>query len=272
MHIVGALVRRGLRDCALAHAAAHLLDGIILVFFHPPLQPIEHAANMAGPMRQERRRHHRHVRTGHQRLEHIFVRVHAAGHREVGLDRLVEYGDPAQAQAQLVRIAQLQVRHDSQIFQVDVRLVEAVEQHERICAGASQAVRHVREGREVRAKFDRDRDAHAGLDVTQQVEIGLLDLFAGRIRIGRDIVYVQFERVRACLFDLLSESSPAARREAVQTRNHGNANRGLHPANVLQIAIGPMIVVAQVREVCAPPALTPPPESKEKIQPRAPRR
>ncbi len=64
--------------------------------------------------------------------------VHAAGERQVGLDAAVQHRHPVQPQQQLVRVAQDQVGHHFQRFQVEIRLVEAVEQHQRVGAGLVQ--------------------------------------------------------------------------------------------------------------------------------------
>ena len=66
------------------------------------------------------------------------ARVHAAGEGEVGLDVAVEHGDPVQAQQQLVGVAEDQVGNHFQRFQVEIRLVEAVEEHQAIGAGRVQ--------------------------------------------------------------------------------------------------------------------------------------
>ncbi len=54
-------------------------------------------------------------------------------------DPAVEDRDPAQRQAQVVRVAQRQARHNLQHLQVQVRLVEAVEQHQAVGAGLDEA-------------------------------------------------------------------------------------------------------------------------------------
>ena len=61
-------------------------------------------------------------------------------------------------------------------FQVDVRLVEAVEQHQAVGAGLVEALGHVGEVGEERAELHRHRDGDRGLHRLEDVEVGLLDL------------------------------------------------------------------------------------------------
>ena len=68
-------------------------------------------------------------------LEHILGGMHAAGQREVSMDLAVQDGDPAQRQTQLGGGAQIKAVDDFQLFQVEVGLVEAVEEHQPIGAG-----------------------------------------------------------------------------------------------------------------------------------------
>ena len=86
-------------------------------------------------------------------LQHVGRRVDAAGHGQVGLDPAVEDGDPVQAQQQFVRRAQAQGRPDLQQAQVEVRLVEAVEQHQGVGPRLAQPPGERRRGAEERARF-----------------------------------------------------------------------------------------------------------------------
>ena len=60
-------------------------------------------------------------------------------------------------------------------LQVDVRLLEAVEQHQAVGAGQIQSPRQRREIGEIRAQLDRDRNAHGALDGAQDVHEFVLD-------------------------------------------------------------------------------------------------
>ncbi len=90
------------------------------------------------------------------RLQHVGGIVHAAGDGDVGLDLVIEDRDPVQAQAQLVRAAEDQVRHDLQLLEVEVGLIEAVEDHEAVGAGFVQCVGKVRQRGEVGPELDGD--------------------------------------------------------------------------------------------------------------------
>ena len=79
-------------------------------------------------------------------FEHVFGCMHAAGQGKIGLDAPVQDGDPTQGQAQLVGVAQHQVGDDFQLFQVEIGLVKAVEQHQAVCAGLGQSPGEVRQG------------------------------------------------------------------------------------------------------------------------------
>ena len=65
--------------------------------------------------------------------------VHAPGDGEIGPDVTVEDGDPVQPHQQLVRARQREVRHDLEVLQIEVRQVEAVEQHQRVGARPVEA-------------------------------------------------------------------------------------------------------------------------------------
>ena len=66
------------------------------------------------------------------------ARVHAAGEGEVGLDVAVDHRDPVQAEQQFVGVAEDQVGHHFQGFEIEIRLIEAVEEHQAIGAGRIQ--------------------------------------------------------------------------------------------------------------------------------------
>ena len=89
------------------------------------------------------------------------------------------------------------MRDDLEIVQIEVRLVEAVEQHQRVGAGLVEAARDVGGGAEDMAELDRDRDADARLDLPHQVHVLLLHVLAGHVRVGGDVVDVQLQRIGA---------------------------------------------------------------------------
>ena len=101
------------------------------------------------------------LRAGHHGLDHVGGAVDAAGERQVGLDVAVQHRDPVQPQQQLVRIAEDQVGHHFQRFQIEIRLVEAVEQHQAVGAGGIQlACAMLASELKYGPSFTADRDAH----------------------------------------------------------------------------------------------------------------
>ena len=59
----------------------------------------------------------------------------AARDGQVGGDVSIEDSDPVQARQQLRRSAQVQTRRDFQAFQIKIRLLEALEEQERVRPG-----------------------------------------------------------------------------------------------------------------------------------------
>ncbi len=107
-------------------------------------------------------------------------------------------------------LAQLEPRHDLERLEVEVRLVEAVEQHQAVGAGGDGRRREVRERRVERAELDRQRDRDRRADRGDQLQVGRLDLGRGPARVGGDVVQVQLERVGAGVLDPAGVADPAA--------------------------------------------------------------
>ncbi len=89
--------------------------------------------------------------------------VHTAGDRQVRLNLPVKNRHPVEAQQQFVRRAQDEVGNDFQVFQVEIRLIEAIEQNQRIRAGLIQAPGRVGQRAEVGADFYGHGNVNAGL-------------------------------------------------------------------------------------------------------------
>ena len=83
----------------------------------------------------------------------------------------------------------------------------------------------VRQRAEERAEPYGHRDADAALHLGDDVQIDLLDLCAGEVRIGRQVVDVQLQRVRASLLDVRRVLRSATRGVAVQATNDGDRQR-----------------------------------------------
>ena len=89
-------------------------------------------------MLEQRGGHHGDLGARHHRLQHVLRGVDAAGDRQVGPDVAVEDRDPVQAQEQLVAGSTGSAWRHLQLVEVEVRLVEAVEEHQPVRAGVVQ--------------------------------------------------------------------------------------------------------------------------------------
>ena len=96
-------------------------------------------------------------------------------------------------------------------LEVDVGLVEAVEQHQRVRA-AGPASRHVGHRAEERAELDRDGDASPCRFTAAGCRRSAPRPPAADGQVGRDVVDVQLQRVGAGLLDLAARSRSSRRR------------------------------------------------------------
>ena len=139
--------------------------------------------------------------------------VDAGGRRQghVGTQLRPQDRDPAHRQAHLPRLAQLEPRHDVQRVEVEVRLVEAIEQHEAVGAALDDCRGEVRERRVVRAELDgqRDRDRRPRTAAIS-LQVGRLHLRGRPVRVGSDVVEVQLERIGARVLHQPRVANPAA--------------------------------------------------------------
>ena len=87
--------------------------------------------------------------------------------------------DPGQRQAKSLRRAQQDIRTDFQFFQINIGLVEAIEENQRVCAGFVQTMGHVRQVAEERAELDRHWNRDRGLHRPQNIEIGFFNVCRG---------------------------------------------------------------------------------------------
>ena len=161
----------------------------------------------------------------------------------------IEHSDPAQRQTQILRGAEQNVGEDFQFLQVDVGLVEAVEQHQRICPGLFQLVGHVRHVTEVGTELDRQRDCHRRAHCFHDRDVLCLDLGPGLMQIAGDVVEVEFQRVGPGFGNEFGEVDPAAQRRAVQAGDDGNIDRVFGLTDVLEIALRPDMEGLRFREV-----------------------
>src|SRR5208337_3561573 len=162
--------------------------------------------------------------------------VHAAGDGDVGLDLVVENRGPVQPQPQLMRAAQHQVRDHFHLFQIKIRLIEAVEDNDAVGARLRQTPGEVGARGEVGAKLNRDGNADVLADSAHQVAVAVLELLRCDVGIGGNVEDVQLQRVGARLLHVLGVAYPSAGRAAVQAGDDRNVDRGLALAQQVEIA------------------------------------
>ena len=99
----------------------------------------------------------------------------------------VQDRNPAQRQPQVARSAQFQGSDDFQFFQIEIGLVEAVEQHQAVCAGIDKAAGEIGQGSDEWAELDRQRNADRRLDFCDQVHLVVFEFLSrsGRGSAGR---------------------------------------------------------------------------------------
>src|SRR5579863_6187554 len=128
---------------------------------------------------------------------------------------------------------------DFQFVQVDVRLVEAVEQDQAVCAGLVQSLRHVGEITEKGTELHGHRDTNGNFYFPENVDIGLLYLGAGDAHPCGNEVNIAFDGVGSGLFNLLGILRPTAEGRTVEASDNGNVHGVFGFANVIQIVVGP---------------------------------
>src|ERR1700722_7920346 len=100
-------------------------------------------SKVADAIAQKRGAKHGHVGADHQQFDDILGTMYPACGCQVSLNSTVQNADPGQREAQGLRSAEQNVRFDLQFIEIDVWFVEAIEQHERICAYLVKSLRHV---------------------------------------------------------------------------------------------------------------------------------
>ena len=115
-------------------------------------------------------------------------------------------------------------RQDRELLGIDVRLQEAIEQHQRVRPGLVEAQHHLAGRAEVGTQLDRDRHADGGLDVLQDIDVTLFDLAAGDLGITGEVVDVQLDRGGAGVLHRAGVFRPPFRGDAVEARDHGNVD------------------------------------------------
>ena len=160
---------------------------------------------------------------------------------KIGADLAVERGDPVEPQRQLMRIAEDQVRDYFERFQVEIGLIEAVEEHQRVGARGVQAAGHVAHGTEVGPQLDGDGNLDAGFDFLHQVAVDLFDGGAGGIEVVGDVIDVELERVGAGLLHFFGVGDPAALEEPLRLAMTGMSTASLDLRMWLRYCSGPRL-------------------------------
>ena len=95
-------------------------------------------------------------------------------------------------------------------IQIDVRLEEAVEEHQPVGPASDQAVGHVGHGAEIRSDLHGQGNGNRLLYRGDQVEILCFDFPAVIVRIGGDVIDVQFQGVGPGVLHHFGVANPAA--------------------------------------------------------------
>ena len=82
-----------------AHAAAHFLDGFVVVLFQPATQPGDERADVRRAVFKQAGNHLHDARSAHDGLDDVLHRLHAAANGDVGFQTSVEDRCPTQAQS-----------------------------------------------------------------------------------------------------------------------------------------------------------------------------
>ena len=187
---------------------------------------------------QQRRNHLNRVRARHDRLHRINRLMHASGNRKRSAVRRRQNREPSQTQQQLVGCRQMQQRDGLELVRVDVRLIEAIEQHEPLRADRVEPRGEVRqrriEGRELDGERNRDRFLQHRDDV-EQARLDRRRIFGG---IGREMIEVQLDRIGLRPLEKPRVLQPALRRRAVDRRDDRHRDAGFDAPKLLEISIG----------------------------------
>src|SRR5690606_28412513 len=139
---------------------------------------------------------------GHDGLDGVGAGVDAAGDGDRAVDVGADDGGPAEPQGQLGGVGEVELGDAVEGLEVDVGLVEAVEEDQPVEAEVVEAAADVGQGAEEGGELDGDGDGDDLLDVARDVEDALLDLGAGLVGVGADVVDVELQGVGAGLGDL----------------------------------------------------------------------
>ena len=158
----------------------------------------------ADSVQQQGGGEHRDVSANQQQLHDIVSSVHTSTTSKIGRDLSMQDRNPAQGQPQDFAFpvgADQGFGDDLQRIQIDVRLIEAVEEHQSIYTYFVQLVSHMRDIAIVRTQLDRQRDADRFAHLAHQVQHGFFDTRPGQPLVGGQVVHVELQRVGSRLLD-----------------------------------------------------------------------
>ena len=222
-----------------AHVAAHLLERLVAVRVHPALHLEAQRAQVPGTVLEQRRDHLHRARARHHRLDGVEPGVHAARDRQRNPHHRRDDGEKAQAQQQLGGVGEVQRRRGLQVHGVDVRLVEAVEEHQPVGARPLQLEGEVRQRGEERRQLHRHRNVQPALHRAHQVERAPLDREAALGGVDGKVIDVELQRVGAGHLHLPRVVEPARGGDAVQGADHRDVHRFDDAAQLIQVLVRP---------------------------------
>ena len=116
-------------------------------------------------------------------------------------DALVSLPDRIASQRSLssssVELGEVHLGHDLEVVDVDVRLEEAVEEHEAVRPCCLQPLREVRQRRVEGRELEGNRDADAFLDLLHHLHRDLLDVLGRNVVVDRNLEDIELDRVGA---------------------------------------------------------------------------
>ena len=207
----------------------------------PGAELILNAAQSLRPVAQQHRHHLGDAGSGHQQPHHIAAAMHAAAGGQIEGLAAVQQGDPAQGQAQVVGGGEQQVGAQHQLFNVDVRLVEAVEQHQAIGARQHQAAGHGAQVGEEGAELHRQGQAHLGAHLAHDLLHLGFDRGAAELGIGGQGIDVQLQGRGAGGLDAAGRLHPAAGVTAVEAGDHRDRQLTAGLLDQAQIGVRPLV-------------------------------
>ena len=200
---------------------------------------------------QDRGGHHDHVGANGERLHGISSAMDPRGCCQAARRTQLRPEDrqPPERQAQLRGVGERDPGRHVERVQVNVRLVEAVEQHQAVRPRLHDLTGEVREGRVVGRELDGERDRDRRPDLGDEVDVGLLAPRRPDQRIGCDVVQVELQRVGAGVLHQARVPDPCAARVGVEAGDDRDRDALLGLLDPLEIALPDTLELGDVGEV-----------------------